>query len=69
MRTGRATAHATVVVLSALGSVIGLVVEGALYSSIGSHWAAISFVAIPGFLCSALVYTLPEPAFDSLKDE
>eukprot|EP00954_Amorphochlora_amoebiformis_P017116 1317140-Amorphochlora_amoeboformis.AAC.1 len=64
----RATATAVVVVVQVIGTVIGIVVEGAIYQKTRDHWRSTTLVSLPGFVCVGLVWLLPESAFSNLDD-
>jgi len=62
----RATASSIVSILQNFGTICGLLVEAAIYEETGNHWHAITYVAIPGFICAGMVWLLPESAFTHL---
>jgi len=65
----RATASTISVIVGVVGTIVGIIVEGAIYGTTRSHWSATTYVAIPGFSCIGLVWLLPESAFENLIEE
>jgi putative MFS transporter len=58
----RSTAAGMYEVCSVVGLTVGTIVEAALYSSIGSHWQAITITSLPGMFACLLLRPLPETA-------
>lgn len=65
----RSTAAGARIVIGTLGAAIGLGLESLLYGALGSHWTAISLLALGALLCPLIVaLVFPETAGRSLEE-
>lgn len=65
----RSTASGARVVFATAGAVLGLVVQGLLYTMFGSHWLAISVIMLAALVAAVLVAcTFPETSGRTLED-
>ena len=65
----RSTAVGMRVVIGTLGGSFGLLLESELYSTMGSHWGAISLLAAAALVCPLIVARcFPETAGRSLEE-